>query len=102
VATVLTDAKSVADPSHPALQPVFTAHSKEEKLAQRKYFFWYERENKQDIIQSLQRIKRIDLINELYPGGTARNYVANKPAPKQNKPNRDFKPNKRNNNKKKY
>ena len=84
------------------LQPVFTAHSKEEKLAQRKYFFWYERENKQDIIQSLQRIKRPDLINELYPGGTARNYVANKPAPKQNKPNRDFKPNKRNNNKKKY
>lgn len=66
------------------LEPVFTAHTKEEKLAQRKYFFWYEHEHKQDIIRSLQRLKRIDLINELYPGITARNYVANKPAPKNN------------------
>ena len=64
------------------LDPVFTAHTKEEKLAQRKYFFWYETEYKQDIIKSLQRMKRPDLLNELYPGGTGRNFVANKPAPK--------------------
>lgn len=64
------------------LEPVFTAHTKEEKLAQRKYFFWYETEYKQDIIKSLQRLKRPDLLNELYPGGTGRNFVANKPAPK--------------------
>ena len=62
------------------LEPVFTAHTKEEKLAQRKYFFWYETEYKQDIIKSLQRLKRPDLLNELYPGGTGRNFVANKPA----------------------
>lgn len=61
------------------MEPVFTAHSKDEKLAQRKYFFWYEKDYKQDIIRSLQRIKRPDLINELYPGGTGRTYVANKP-----------------------
>lgn len=64
------------------LEPVFTAHTKDEKLAQRKYFFWYETEYKQDIIKSLQQLKRPDLLNELYPGGTGRNFVANKPAPK--------------------
>lgn len=64
------------------MESVFTAHSKEEKLAQRKYFFWYENEYKHDIIHSLQRIKRHDLIAELYPGGTGRTFVANKPAPK--------------------
>ncbi len=67
------------------LEPVFTAHTKEEKLAQRKYFFWYNNEYKHDIICSLQRLKRNDLINELYPGGTNRSYVANKPAPSVNK-----------------
>lgn len=64
------------------LEPVFTAHSKEEKLAQRKYFFWYEMENRQDIIRSLQRINRGDLIAELYPGGSGKTFVANKPAPR--------------------
>ena len=64
------------------LEPVFTAHTKEEKLAQRKYFFWYEHEYKQDIVRSLQQMKRQDLLNELYPGGFGMTYVANKPAPK--------------------
>lgn len=67
------------------LEPVFTAHTKEEKLAQRKYFFWYNNEYKHDIICSLQRLKRNDLVNELYPGGTNRTYVANKPASSFNK-----------------
>ena len=66
------------------LEPVYTAHTKEDKLAQRKFFFWYENEYKQDIIRSLQRMKRTDLINELYPGGTGRTFIANKPAPKRN------------------
>lgn len=65
------------------LEQVFTAHTKEEKLAQRKYFFWYENEYKQDIIKSLHRIKRYDLLNELYPGISGKNFVANKPYPKQ-------------------
>lgn len=76
------------------LEPVFTAHSKEEKLAQRKYFFWYEQEYKQDIIRSLQRLRRNDLITSLYPNGSGKTYVANKPAPKGN-----FTPKKNNKNK---
>lgn len=67
------------------MEQVFTAHSKEEKLAQRKYFFWYDKEYKQDIIRSLQRLKRNDLINELYPGGTGKTFIANRPAPRNNK-----------------
>jgi uncharacterized radical SAM protein YgiQ len=52
---------------HPyTLQPVFTAKTKEEKLNQRKYFFWYNREYKQQIINSLNRLKRPDLIKKLY------------------------------------
>lgn len=66
------------------MELIYTAHTKEDKLAQRKFFFWYENEYKQDIIRSLQRMKRSDLINELYPGGTGRTFIANKPAPKRN------------------
>lgn len=53
---------------HPyTLKPVYTAKSKEEKLAQRKYFFWYENEYRSDIIKSLTRMHRQDLIAQLYP-----------------------------------
>ena len=53
---------------HPyTLQPIYTAHSKEEKLAQRKYFFWYDKKYKNDIIKSLKKLHRRDLINKLYP-----------------------------------
>lgn len=55
---------------HPyTLQPIYTAHSKEEKLAQRKYFFWYDKKYKADIIRSLKKMHRSDLINKLYPKG---------------------------------
>ncbi len=55
---------------HPyTLQPVYTAHTPEEKLAQRKYFFWYENDYKRDIVQSLRRMHRPDLLTELYPHG---------------------------------
>lgn len=50
------------------LKPVFSAHSKEDKLAQRKYFFWYNPEYRRDIIKSLQRMGRRDLLSKLYPG----------------------------------
>lgn len=49
------------------LKPMFTAQSKEEKLAQRKYFFWYQYENRKDIVNSLTQLKRLDLITRLYP-----------------------------------
>ena len=52
---------------HPyTLQPVYTAHSKDEKLGQRKYFFWYNRDYKQQIKQSLLRLMRADLIRKLF------------------------------------
>ena len=57
---------------HPyTLQPVDSAKTKGEKLAQRKYFFWYDKANKPDIIASLRRLHRTDIIAQLYPGSSA-------------------------------
>ena len=57
---------------HPyTLQPVDSAKTKGEKLAQRKYFFWYDKANKPDIIASLRRLHRTDIIAQLYPGSNA-------------------------------
>ncbi|GHU79337.1 UPF0313 protein [Bacteroidia bacterium] len=51
---------------HPyTLQPVYTAKTQDEKLKQRQYFFWYKKEYKPAIIQSLNRLKRPDLIKKL-------------------------------------
>ncbi len=55
---------------HPyTLQPIFTAVSPAEKLAQRQYFFWYDRTYRDPILKSLHRIGRPDLIPHLFPGG---------------------------------
>lgn len=52
---------------HPyTLEPVFTAKSKDEKLEQRKFFFWYKNEYKSQIITDLQRLKRTDLLKKLF------------------------------------
>ncbi len=52
---------------HPyTLEKVYTAHTKPEKLAQRQYFFWYQREYKNQIMNSLRKMNRADLINKLY------------------------------------
>ena len=48
-------------------EKVFTAHSPEEKLAQRKYFFWYDPAYRADIVRSLQRLHRTDLLKRLFP-----------------------------------
>lgn len=48
------------------LEPVFSAHTPREKLAQRKYFFWYKPDQRRDIEQSLRRMGRADLIRELF------------------------------------
>ena len=50
------------------LQPVFSAKTPKEKLAQRQYFFWYKPEERRGIEQSLRRIGRPDLIAKLYSG----------------------------------
>lgn len=48
------------------LQPVFSAKTQKEKLAQRQYFFWYKPEERRNIESSLRRIGRPDLIRELW------------------------------------
>jgi uncharacterized radical SAM protein YgiQ len=48
------------------LEPVFSAKSPRDKLAQRQYFFWYKPEQRRAIEQSLRRIGRPDLIAKLY------------------------------------
>lgn len=53
-------------------EKIFCAHTPEEKLAQRKYFFWYDSTYRRDIINSLQERDRKDLISALYPGKTFR------------------------------
>ena len=47
---------------------VFVATDKNEKLAQRKYFFWYDMKYQNDIILSLKRLHRPDLIQRLFNG----------------------------------
>lgn len=52
---------------HPyTLQPVFSARSPREKLAQRMFFFWYKPEERRAILAELKRIGRNDLIRKLY------------------------------------
>lgn len=52
---------------HPyTLEKVYTARSKEEKLAQRQFFFWYNPEYRHSITQALKRIKRIDLLTKIF------------------------------------
>ena len=54
---------------HPyTMQKVFTAKSQKEKLAQRKYFFWYQREYHQEIKSELLRLNRRDLLDGLFGG----------------------------------
>jgi uncharacterized radical SAM protein YgiQ len=52
---------------HPyTLEPVYTAKTKEQKLNQRQFFFWYKKEYRQQIMNALRRIKREDLIKRLF------------------------------------
>ncbi len=53
---------------HPyTLQPVYSAKTQAEKLAQRMFFFWYKPEERQKITSALRRMNRPDLIGKLYP-----------------------------------
>lgn len=63
-----------------SLKPVFSAKTKQEKLAQRQFFFWYKPEERRMIENSLRRIGRTDLINILYP----KNIVFSKDKEKSN------------------
>lgn len=48
------------------MEPVYTAHSQNEKSAQRQFFFWYESSKRNQIINELRRIGRADLISKLF------------------------------------
>jgi len=52
---------------HPyTLEKVYTARSKEQKLNQRQFFFWYKPEFRKQITLALQKIGRKDLIKQLF------------------------------------
>ncbi|MBR5101906.1 MAG: YgiQ family radical SAM protein, partial [Muribaculaceae bacterium] len=71
---------------HPyTLKPVFTAISANDKLAQRKFFFWYDSQYKHDIVDTLRRLNRADIIAKLYPQG-ARQHPKYEPKQHKNKP----------------
>lgn len=54
---------------HPyTLEPVFTAKTKQEKLNQQQFFFWYKKESRQQIMNALRRMKRDDLVKRLFGG----------------------------------
>lgn len=59
---------------HPyTLEHVYCARTPQEKLAQRRYFFWYDRAYRVEITRSLHRLHRPDIINRLFgPSGARR------------------------------
>lgn len=81
------------------LQPVDSAKTPREKLAQRQFFFWYKPEERNAIERELRRIGRPDLIPQLYDLAPA----ATKPVGKYNNSNggkkKSFNPNFNNNGK---
>ncbi len=48
------------------LEPVFSAKTPKDKNNQRLFFFWYKKEERQNIERELRKIGRPELINELY------------------------------------
>ena len=91
------------------LEPVFSAKTPREKLAQRQFFFWYKPEERRNIEKKLKRIGRIDLIGKLYDNKPFRGKVNYDPkaigsSPSNNRRNRNkesYNPNKDWNKKKK-
>lgn len=54
-------------------EKIYTPITPEEKLTQRRYFFWYDSTYRQEIIGSLKRLHRPDLIAKLFPHENNRN-----------------------------
>ncbi|MDE6541014.1 MAG: DUF3362 domain-containing protein, partial [Muribaculaceae bacterium] len=56
---------------HPyTLERVYTARTPEQKTAQRRFFFWYDRAYRAEITRSLHRLHRPDLIRRLFGPAT--------------------------------
>lgn len=52
---------------HPyTLEPVFSAKTQQEKLAQRQFFFWYKPQERNNITRELRKMNRPDLIDKLF------------------------------------
>lgn len=52
---------------HPyTLEKMYTARTKEQKLAQRQFFFWYDKNYRSQIMKSLKKLGRDDLLKKLY------------------------------------
>ena len=67
---------------HPyTLKPYKTIKDKEEKLNQRRFFFWYKRENHSYIRESLRKANRLDLADKLI-GSKPQQNSSEKPMPK--------------------
>lgn len=60
-----------------SLKPVFTARTKEEKIAQQRFFFWYKSENHAWIRKTLEAINRLDLLQKLVPHHAKRKQAEN-------------------------
>lgn len=60
-------------------KPIYTAHTKEEKLAQRQFFFWYKPDQRKAIENSLKKINRPDLFQQLYSHATFQKKKSTKP-----------------------
>ncbi len=54
------------------LEPVVSAKTQHEKLAQRQFFFWYKPEERPKIERELRRMGRMDLVKQLYGGYPSR------------------------------
>ena len=64
---------------HPyTLEPVFSAKTPRDKLAQRMFFFWYKPEERRNIERELKRIGRPDLITQLYADAYRQDYSQKK------------------------
>lgn len=52
---------------HPyTLEPVFSAKTQQDKLAQRQFFFWYKPQERNNITRELRKMNRPDLIDKLF------------------------------------
>ena len=81
------------------LEPVFSAKTQKDKLAQRQFFFWYKPEERRQIEATLRRIGRPDLIRELLGGvapATQKQWRKESEVPERN--NRQKRPEKGGNN----
>jgi hypothetical protein len=48
------------------LEPVFCAKTKEEKLAQQRFFFWYKPENREWVKNALRKIGHPEWVKRLF------------------------------------